>query len=137
MRGLTTARLVLAIITTLFQEAGIYAIWRWLLPEMNISMSFEALIGVMVVWGLFAVWLFIFTTHTLKRQTVVGLPTMVGSLGRVSSALAPQGMVRIKGELWVATAVDGDLRKGEDVEVVAEDGLKLVVRRTGRRRFTR
>ena len=137
MQGLTTARLIIAIVTTALQEVAIYVIWSWLLPEWGIYMSREALIGVMIFWGLFATWLFIFTTRTLKRQTVVGLPTMVGSRGRASSPLAPNGMVRIKGELWTATAAEGEVKKGDDVEVVAEDGLKLIVRRTGRRRLTR
>ena len=137
MRGLTTARLIIAIVTTALQEVGIYAIWRWLLPEWHIYMSRGALVGVMIVWGLFATWLFIFTTRTLRRQTVVGLPTMVGSRGRAAGRLAPHGMVRIKGELWTASAAEGEVKKGEDVIVVDEDGLKLIVRPTGRRRATR
>ena len=78
--------------------------------------------------------LFVFTTRTLKRQAVVGLPTMIGSRGKVASSLAPDGLVRIKGELWGATSTEGVLAPGEEVEVVGEDGLKLVVHKavTGR-----
>jgi membrane-bound serine protease (ClpP class) len=112
----------------------IYVIWRWLLPELDIVLPFSVLIGVMVAWAAFCAALFVFTTRTLKRQTVVGLPTMIGSRGRVASPLAPEGLVRIKGELWAATSAEGDVGKGEDVEVVAEDGLKLVVRKIGTRK---
>jgi membrane-bound serine protease (ClpP class) len=128
---MTVARLILAIVSTALEEVAIYVIWRWLLPEFDIGLSFSVLIGVMVAWAAFAAALFIFTTRTLKRQTVVGLPTMMGSKGKVASSLVPEGLVRIKGELWGATSAEGNVDTGEEVEVVGEDGLKLVVRRTG------
>ena len=128
---LTTARLILAIVSTSLEEVAIVAIWRWLLPEFGIELPLPVLIGVMAAWAAFSVSLFVFTTRTLKRQTVVGLPTMVGSKGKVASPLAPEGLVRIRGELWGATSGEGNVDMGEEIEVVGEDGLKLVVRRVG------
>jgi membrane-bound ClpP family serine protease len=133
-KTMTTARLILAIISTALEEVAIYVIWRWLLPEFGINLSFSVLIGVMIAWAAFAVALFIFTTRTLKKQIVVGLPTMIGSKGKVASSLVPEGLVRIKGELWGATSAEGNVDTGEEVEVVGEDGLKLVVRKVGRNR---
>jgi membrane-bound serine protease (ClpP class) len=104
-------------------------IWRWLLPEFGIELPFSVLVGIMIVWAAFSVTLFVITTRILKKQTVVGLPTMVGSRGKVASSLAPEGLVRIKGELWGATSAEGDIDTGEEVEVLGEDGLKLIVRR--------
>jgi membrane-bound ClpP family serine protease len=126
---MTIARLILAIISTALEEVAIVVIWRWLLPEFDIILPFPVLIAVMVVWAVFAVSLFLLTTRILKRQALVGLPTMVGSRGKVASPLVPDGLVRIKGELWGATSNEGNLTTGEEVEVVGEDGLKLVVRR--------
>jgi membrane-bound ClpP family serine protease len=131
---MTTARLILAIISTSVEEVAIVAIWRWLLPEFGIYLPVSVLVGVMVAWVAFSVSLFVFTTRTLKRQTVIGLPTMVGSKGKVASSLAPEGMVKIKGELWGATCEVGNINTGEAVEVVGEDGLKLVVRRVSTRK---
>jgi membrane-bound ClpP family serine protease len=131
---MTTARLILAIISTSVEEVAIVAIWRWLLPEFGIYLPVSVLVGVMVAWVAFSVTLFVFTTRTLKRQTVIGLPTMVGSKGKVASSLAPEGMVKIKGELWGATCEVGNINTGEAVEVVGEDGLKLVVRRVSTRK---
>ncbi len=134
---MTTARLVLAIVTTALEEIAIVVIWRWLFPEFGIELSLTVLIVVMVVWAAFGISLFVFTTRTLKRQTVVGLPTMVGSKGKVASPLSPEGMVRIRGELWGATSSEGNIGAGEPVEVVGEDGLKLVVRKISPRKTTR
>jgi membrane-bound ClpP family serine protease len=134
-KRMTAARLVLAIVSTALEEVAIYVIWRWLLPEFDIVLPASVLIGVMVAWAAFAVSLFVFTTRTLKRQVVVGLPTMIGSKGKVASSLAPEGLVRIKGELWGATSAEGSVNTGEEVEVVGEDGLKLVVRKISSKKF--
>ena len=128
---MTTARLILAIISTTLEEVAIYVIWRWLLPEFDIRMPFWVLICVMVAWAVFSVSLFVFTTRTLKKQVPVGLPSMVGTRGKVASPLSPEGLVRIESELWVATSAEGNIDKGKDIEVVGEDGLKLIVREVG------
>ena len=125
---MTVARLILAIISTSLEEVAIVAIWRWLLPEFGIRLPLAVLIGVMVAWAAFSVALFVFTTRTLKKQVVVGLPTMIGSKGKVASSLAPEGLVRIKGELWVAKSEGSEMQPDREVIVVGQDGLRLVVR---------
>jgi len=132
-RRLTTARLIVALISTPLEEVAIYVIWRWLLPEFDIVLPVSVLIGVMVAWAIFSILLFLFTTQILKRQVTVGLPSMIGAKGKVASSLNPEGLVRIKNELWVSTSTAGTISKGEVVEVIEEDGLKLVVQRTGDR----
>ena len=126
-----TARLILAIASTLAVEAALYTIWHWMLPEMDIEMPLAALIAVMVAWAVFAAVNFWFVTRVMKRQAVVGLPTMVGGKGKVTSPLAPEGLVMIKGELWEAKSISGNIDKGEMVTVIEQDGLKLMVRRLG------
>jgi membrane-bound ClpP family serine protease len=127
----TATRLVLAIVSTSLEEAAIWAIWRFLLPGAGIHLPVGALTGIMVAWGAFSAWLFIFTTRALKKQPEVGLPSMVGALGQVVSRLSPRGLVKIRGELWNATSSEGDIEAGESVVVVGERGLKLIVKRAG------
>lgn len=126
---MTTARLILAIVSTAAVEAALFAVWRWVLPEWGIEIPFAVLIGVMAAYAVFAVVDFQFVTRILKRQTVVGLPTMIGTKGKVVSPLAPEGQVIIKGELWGAEAIDGNIGSGEVVTVVGQDSLKLIVRK--------
>ena len=126
-KRLTTNRLILAVITTTLEEIAIYSVWRWALPEFGITLPVPALIGMMVAWGIFSVSLFVLTSRILKKQVPVGLPSMIGSRGRVTSSLSPEGMVRIKSELWAAKSNEGNVAVGEEVEVVEEDGLKLLV----------
>ena len=126
-----TARLILAILSIALEEAALYAIWRWLLPDIGVPMPLNALIIVMVVWGVYAVTNFVIVTRALRKATIVGLPTMVGSTGRIVKPLDPEGLVRIKSELWGAESAEGEMDVGEEVTVVKQDGLKLFVRRRG------
>ena len=132
-----TARLIIAIVSTSLEEAALVVIWRWGLPQLGIQIPLAVLIGVMVAWGAYAVISFWFVTRTLRRAAIVGLPTMVGSKGKVVSPLAPEGQVKIKGELWGATSTEGNIEKDAEVTVVGEDGLKLIVRRVGTDRLKR
>ena len=52
---------------------------------------------------------------------------MVGVEGEVVCSLAPDGTVRVRGELWTARAVAGDLGEGQRVIVVDQQRLRLVV----------
>jgi membrane-bound ClpP family serine protease len=130
-KKLTLTRLVLAIVSMALEQLAIWTIWRWLLPEFGVKLHLFVLIGAMVAWAVFGTWLFIFTTRILKKQPLVGLPSMVGARGKAVGRLAPDGMVRIRGELWGATSVAGNIDAGEDIVVISEDGLKLLVRRVG------
>jgi membrane-bound ClpP family serine protease len=126
----TLIRLVLAVFSTSLEEVAIWAIWRWVLPDFGIEWPYQYLIAVMVAWAGFSIWLFTLTTWTLKRQGQAGLPSMIGMRGRVSSPLNPEGMVKIKGELWGSVSEGGDIAAGEEVLVVGENGLKLIVKKT-------
>ncbi len=130
---MTTARLVLAIISTLAVEAALFAVWRWVLPEWGIEIPFAVLIAVMVGWAVFSVVEFWVVTRLLRTQTMTGLPTMLGTRGKAVSPLHPEGLVRIKGELWSAEAIEHYMDSGEPVLVVGQDGLKLIVRRAATR----
>ncbi|MFC1954975.1 NfeD family protein [Chloroflexota bacterium] len=128
---MTAARLVLAIVSTSLEEVAIWVVWRWGLPQLGVNIPFYILIVVMVGWLVWSAGFFVFVTKTLRRQKIIGLPTMVGSKGKVTNPLTPEGMVTIRSELWQAESVEGDMDKGEEVMVVGEDGLKLVVRKGG------
>ncbi len=69
-----------------------------------------------------------------RRPALVGTQTIVGEHGRVRSS----GLVAVRGELWQAREQSGrPLETGAEVEVVATDGLSLVVRAAGAAETTR
>ena len=115
----------MAIISTLLEEAALVVIVLWGLPKLGIQIPLAGLIALMVAWCAWSVYTYRMGSRALKMKPV--LPTMVGSKGKVTSPLVPQGLVRIKGELWIATSTSGEIDIGEEVIVVEQDGLKLIV----------
>lgn len=124
-----TARLIIAIISTALEELALVVLWRWGLPQLGIKLPLYVLIIAMITLGAYSVTTFWIVTRTLKKKGVIGLPTMIGGRGKAATPLTPEGLVRIKGELWGASSVDGNLDSGEKVFVVGQDGLKLMVRK--------
>ncbi len=133
-------RLILAIISTLLEEAALAVIVLLGLPYLGIRIPLAGLVALMAVWGAFSVFTYRMGSRALRRKPVVGLPDMTDSKGKVASLIAPEGkvvsliapegLVRIKGELWVAESESGEMSPGEDLIVVGQDGLKLIVRKS-------
>jgi membrane-bound serine protease (ClpP class) len=59
-------------------------------------------------------------------KVVTGVENLVGAVGRAVEPLAPEGHVRVHGELWEARATEA-LPSGTPVHVVALDGVMLEV----------
>jgi membrane-bound ClpP family serine protease len=130
-KRLTFTRLATAIVSMALEQVAIWLIWRWVLPEFGIELAVQVLIGIMAGWAVIGTLLFIFTTSAMKKQVPAGLTSMVGMAGKASTRLAPEGMVKIKGELWGARSTGGDIESGEDILVTGEERLKLLVRQAG------
>ncbi len=124
-------RLILAIISTLLEEAALAIIVLWGLPQIDIYIPMGGLVALMVAWGAFSVFLYRIGSRALRRKPLIGLLPMVGSRGKVVSPLALEGLVKIKGELWQATSAGERIDTGEEVTVVEQDALKLIVRKSG------
>jgi membrane-bound ClpP family serine protease len=127
--SMMTTRLIVAILSTLLEEAAIAVVVLWGLPRLGVEIPLAGLIAFMVAWAAFAVFTYRKGTKALKKKPVVGLSNMVGSQGKVVTPLDPEGLVRIKGELWKSKSADRRINTGEGVIVVGQDGLKLIVRR--------
>ena len=69
--------------------------------------------------GLFIWW-------SKRRKATVGVDALVGKIGVASSALWPDGQVRVSGELWQARCAGG-CDAGTRVVIRAVQGLLLVV----------
>ena len=124
-----TTRLILAIFSTMLEEAALVAIVLWGLPQLGIHIPLAGLIALTVALAAFAIIIYRMGSRALRRKPVVGLPDMVGSKGKVVSRLAPVGLVKIKDELWEAKSARGRIDNGAEVTVVGQEGLKLVVRK--------
>jgi membrane-bound serine protease (ClpP class) len=89
---------------------------EWALPVVLAAAVVE------VAETLFWLW------YSKRRRVQVGAETLVDTIGRVVTPCRPLGQVRVAGELWRARCAEG-ADAGEDVRVIALDGLTLVVER--------
>ena len=99
------------------------------LPQLGINIPLAGLIALMAVWLAWSVIIYRIGSRALRKRPLDILPDMVGCKGKVVSPLIPEGLVKIKNELWVAKSVRGKVNLGEKVVVVEQDRLKLVVRK--------
>jgi len=125
-------RLIWAIITNILEEAAIALAIIWWLPRLGVNLPWRSLIILMPAWLAISTFTYWKGSRALMRKPLPGLSDMVGSKGKVVSALSPSGMVNIRGELWDASPVGTRLEAGVEVEVVGQEGLKLVVRKLER-----
>jgi membrane-bound serine protease (ClpP class) len=129
-------RLIIAVVSTILEEAAIAAIFLWGLPKINVHLPVWIMIVIMLGWLFYSVYTFRKGTRALKIGHIIGLPNMIGTRGKVVSVLNPEGWVKIRGELWSAKSVSGELRPGSKILVTGQSRLKLDVsadcERTGR-----
>ena len=121
------ARLIFAILSTILEEVALAVIVLLGLPRLGLYIPFPGLIVLMVAWGIVSVLIYRMGSRALGRKPVLGLPEMIGSSGKVVSHLSPEGTVKVKNELWTAKSDGEDIYIGENVTVVAQDGLRLIV----------
>jgi membrane-bound ClpP family serine protease len=122
------ARLIFTIVSTLLEEAAILVIVLWGLPSIDIDIPWPGLVALMLAWLGWSVFTYRMGSRALRQKPFISLVDMAGSKGTVVSPLTPEGLVKIRGELWVAKSVTGTIEAGQEVVVVAQDRLKLVVR---------
>ena len=122
-------RLIIAIVSTTLEEIALALGVLWGLPKLGIHIPLWVLIIVMMAWAAYTVTTYRMGSRALRRKPVHGLTAMLGSEGKVVRSLVPEGLVRIKGELWKAKSATGSMDTGEKVIVVGQDGLELTVRK--------
>lgn len=123
-------RLIFAIISTILEEAALVVVVLLGLPRIGIQLPLVVLVILMVVWAVYSAITYRIGSRALSRKPVLSLPDMVGCKGEVVSLFAPEGLVRIRSELWIARVDSGEVRLGDEVTVVRQASLKLVVRKS-------
>jgi membrane-bound serine protease (ClpP class) len=95
----------------------------------RVSVPLVILVAI-VIGGTFAV-IVGFALRAQKTRIKTGQESLIGVKGTAVSDLAPLGQVQAAGELWSAEAVPGSgkIRKGDRVEVVNVEGLRLKVKK--------
>ncbi|ASJ07475.1 NfeD family protein [Thermococcus pacificus] len=89
-----------------------------------------AIIVTAVLLGLFFLFGVAAVVRAHKRKPEAGKEELVGTVGKVVEDLDPEGVVKLRGELWKARSSDGSrIPVGEKVRVVKVEGLTLIVKK--------
>ena len=120
-------RLVLAVISSIIEEAALAVIVLVGLPELGINLPITVLVVLMIAWAAIAVFSYRAGSNALKRKPLVGLGSMVGVRGKVVKPLKPEGLIKTGGELWRAKSIGEDIDRGVEIIVIGQDASVLLV----------
>jgi membrane-bound serine protease (ClpP class) len=98
-------------------------------PFAQVSIVLVVVVGTMT--GIFFAFVVAKVVGIHKRRPSTGLEGLLGKTAVARTDLNPTGTVFLKGELWQAVAVEGTVRKGEQVEVKNVEGFLLRVKKVG------
>ncbi|NOY99295.1 MAG: nodulation protein NfeD [Chloroflexi bacterium] len=95
----------------------------------RVSVPLVIMVGILT--GLMFAAILSFALRALRAPVRTGRTSLIGNTGTAQSALDPSGTVRAGSELWSAELAEGAeaIQKGERIEVVAVEGLRLKVRK--------
>jgi membrane-bound serine protease (ClpP class) len=105
--------------------AGSLLIFSGVAPEIEIPLWLIILITVGSV--LFFGFAMTVAMRARRRPPLTGQGGLIGMVGESRAELAPDGQVWVKGALWKARALNGDIPAGRKVRVRRVDGLLLLV----------
>ena len=95
-------------------------------PELQIGLG--TLLPIVIAFAAFMVVLARLVLQAQLRRPSTGMEGLAGRPGEALSDLDPEGWVLVQGERWQARAEE-NVAKGEPIQVVAGDGLRLQVRK--------
>jgi membrane-bound ClpP family serine protease len=123
------ARTLLTVFLVLGDEIIIVLIVLFILWNLGVDLPLWALIPLVVGLGAFSVMLYKLVDPVLNKKQITGREGMIGREGKVVTPLAPEGVIKVRGELWKASSTEASISTDEEVIVVRLEGLKLLVRR--------
>jgi membrane-bound serine protease (ClpP class) len=115
---------LLAITTSLLEQAALVAVVLWLLPRAAINIPIWGLILMMIALGIYNCINYRLGKRALTKKPIISPD--IGSRGRATTPISPTGYVRVNGELWRASS-NSDIDAGEEISVVGMEGMMLLV----------
>ena len=84
-------------------------------------------IGFLIVWVVKDLVVYPFIRYAYEGNTKAGTEQLIGNKGVASERLAPEGYIKIQGELWKAQAKHDPIPQDEAVKVTGARGMTLIV----------
>ncbi len=120
---------LLKAIVLVLDEALLVGLVLVVLWQLGVDLSPGVIIAVVVVLAIWILVLYRIIVSLVRRKQVGGREGMIGLQGKVVTPLTPEGVIKIRGELWKASCADDSISSQEEVIVVGIEGLRLLVER--------
>jgi membrane-bound serine protease (ClpP class) len=95
-------------------------------PNPELRLPLWLVLAVIVPFAVIMVFMLKLAIRARRSKVTTGTAGMIGLRGRAQTAIAPEGTVFVRGELWRARS-QMSIAAGEDVRVMDIDGLTLNV----------
>jgi membrane-bound serine protease (ClpP class) len=95
-------------------------------PDPVMRLPLKLVLAVVIPFALILIVIVRLALRARQTKVATGLAGMIGLKGRAETAIAPEGRVFVRGELWRARS-PAKIAPGESVRVVGVDGLTLEV----------
>ena len=117
-----------AVLSSILEEILLAAFVLWLLPHFNVNIPLWGLAIMMIALAIYSGVMYRIGRQTFFIRPKVAAENLIGSEGKVTSPLAPDGYVKVQGVLWKAICNESELGVGDEVEVIGIEGLRLIVK---------
>ena len=105
----------------------ILALFLWLLARKT-PVNFWLAAGFFVFWVVKDLAIYPLVRDAFEKNAKTGTEQLIGRKGVTHETLAPEGYIKIRGELWKARAEDQPIPRDTIVNVTAATGMTLTVR---------
>ena len=99
-------------------------------PVSYFRLAVPLIITTVIISALFFIWIIGMVIRAHKKKVTTGKEGLLLETGIAQTDLDLEGMIMIHGELWSAESIEGKINKGEKLQVVAVEGMKLRVKRS-------
>jgi membrane-bound serine protease (ClpP class) len=95
-------------------------------PNPELRLPIGLILAVVIPFALMLTFMLRLAIRARRVKVTTGRAGMIGLRGRAQTAIAPEGMVMVRGELWHARS-QMNIAQGEGVRVLGLDGLTIAV----------
>jgi len=95
-------------------------------PNPELRLPLKLVLAVVIPFGVIMTFMLRLAIRARRSKVTTGTAGMIGLTGRAETAVAPQGTIFVRGELWKARS-QMSIAPGESVRVTGMDGLTLDV----------
>lgn len=93
-----------------------------------VSISWEVILASVVSTAAFFLFAIGLGIKAQRLKPTTGSEGLVGELGEAITELSPEGNIRVHGEIWSASSIEGKIANGSRVQVQEVNGLHLKVK---------